>query len=223
MSLQNYLIDTNVFIGLEDDRQVNAEIGSFLALANKHGVGVFIHEAAKDDIARDANINRRKISFSKLSKFQILRKVRGLTQQQLEESYGALPKPNDVVDATLLHALDTGAIDFLISEDRGLHARTRRYAPHLSRRVLFTADASALLIETYEPIEVPIRYVDEVGANEIPLTDNIFDSLREGYAGFDEWWRTKCVKKHRRCWVVYDEGLAGLIVRKDESDRKSVV
>ncbi|HNB01212.1 MAG TPA: GNAT family N-acetyltransferase, partial [Nitrosomonas sp.] len=216
-SSQKYLIDTNVFIGLEDARQVNAEVASFLALANKHSVGVFIHEAAKDDIARDTDVNRRGISLSKLSKFQILKKVRGLTEQQLEESYGALPKPNDIVDATLLHALDTGAIDFLISEDRGLHARARQHASHLSRRVLFIADAFALLTGTYEPVEVPIRYVDEVGANEIPLTDNIFDSLREGYDGFDEWWRTKCVNKHRRCWVVYDEGLAGLIVRKDES------
>ncbi|HND36758.1 MAG TPA: hypothetical protein PKZ49_09100, partial [Nitrosomonas sp.] len=101
-SSQKYLIDTNVFIGLEDARQVNAEVASFLALANKHSVGVFIHEAAKDDIARDTDVNRRGISLSKLSKFQILKKVRGLTEQQLEESYGALPKPNDIVDATLL-------------------------------------------------------------------------------------------------------------------------
>lgn len=217
MSSQNYLIDTNVFIGLEDDRKVSLEVASFLALANKHGVGVFVHEAAKDDIARDTDATRRGVSLSKVAKFQTLKKVRGLGADDLKASYGSLPKPNDVVDATLLHSLDTGAVDFLITEDRGLHARARRHAPHLSRRILFIADATALLVETYEPIDVPIRYVDEVGANEIPLTDDIFDSLREGYDGFDDWWRLKCVKKHRRCWVVYDDGLAGLIVRKDET------
>lgn len=217
MSSQNYLIDTNVFIGLEDDRQVSEEVASFLALANKHGVGVFVHEAAKDDIARDTDVERRSVSLSKVSKFQILKKVRGLGEEDLKAAYGALNRANDVVDAMLLYALDKGAVDFLITEDRGLHLRARQHAPHLSRRVLFIADAAALLVATYEPVEVPFRYVEEIGANEIPLSDRIFDSLREGYEGFDRWWQEKCVKQHRRCWAVYDNGLAGLIVRKDEA------
>lgn len=216
MSSQNYLIDTNVFIGLEDDKEVSEEIASFLALANKHNVGVFVHEAARDDIARDSDTKRKNISLSKVSKFQILKKVRGLTEEYLANSYGELSKPNDVVDATLLNALDIGAADFLITEDRKLHARARRHAPQISDRILFIADAAALLLSTYEPVQVPFRYVEELEANEIPLTDNIFDSLREGYPGFDAWWRDKCVKKHRKCWVVYDHGLAGIIVRKDE-------
>jgi ribosomal protein S18 acetylase RimI-like enzyme len=216
MSSQNYLIDTNVFIGLEDDKEVSEEIASFLALANKHNVGVFVHEAARDDIARDSDTKRRSISLSKVSKFQILKKVRGLTEEDLARRYGELSKPNDIVDATLLNALDIGAADFLITEDRKLHARARRHAPHISDRILFIADAAALLLSTYEPVQVPFRYVEELEANEIPLTDNIFDSLRDGYPGFDVWWRDKCVKRHRKCWVVYDDGLAGIIVRKDE-------
>ena len=218
MSSQNYLIDTNVFIGLEDDQKVDEEVASLLALANKHSVNVFIHEAAKDDIARDSNHDRRAISLSKIGKFRTLNKVRGLRPEDLEAAFGPLPKPNDIVDATLLHALEIDAADFLITEDRGLHSRALRHAPHLSRRVLFIADAAALLVSTYEPIQVPFRYVEEVGANEIPLTDEFFDTLREGYDGFDEWWR-KCVHDHRRCWAVFDDTLAGLIVRKDNESR----
>jgi hypothetical protein len=48
------------------------------------------------------------------------------------------------------------------------------------------------------------------------LTDGIFDSLREDYPSFDKWWRDKCVRERRSCWGVFDNGLAGLIVRKDE-------
>ncbi|MBK9586465.1 MAG: GNAT family N-acetyltransferase [Alphaproteobacteria bacterium] len=218
MSSQNYLIDTNVFIDLESDRKVNAEIAAFLALANKHGVGVFVHESAKDDIRRDQDKTRREISLSKISKFQTIKKQRGLKDEHLSNQFGPLNKDNDIVDAIHLHALETGAADFLITEDRKLHSRARQYAPHLSRRVLFIADAASLLVSTYEPVEVPIRYVEEVTAHEIPLNDEIFDSLREGYEGFDTWWKEKCVAKHRKCWVVDDGGLAGLIVRKDEKD-----
>jgi hypothetical protein len=53
MSGARYLIDTNVFIGLEDTREVAPDFASLQQLAARHGVGVFIHEAAKDDIARD--------------------------------------------------------------------------------------------------------------------------------------------------------------------------
>jgi predicted nucleic acid-binding protein/GNAT superfamily N-acetyltransferase len=217
MSTQTYLIDTNVIIGLEDYHTVQPAFAALLSIAAKYKVDVMVHEAARDDIQRDKDIARRNISLSKLEKFQLLRKVRGLEPAELERKFGRLNRPNDVVDATLLDAIERGAADFLVTEDRGLHERARRVSAELGRRVLFVADAVQLLRTTYEPVEAPIRYVEEVNANEILLTDEIFDSLREDYAPFDTWWREKCVRERRPCWAVFDEGLAGLIVRKDES------
>jgi predicted nucleic acid-binding protein len=217
MSTQTYLIDTNVIIGLEDNHTVQPAFAALVSIAAKHKVDVLVHEAARDDILRDRDANRQKISLSKLEKFQTLKKVRGLGQAELENEFGPLSKANDVVDATLLDAVERGAADFLVTQDRGLHERARRHSAELGRRVLFVVDAVQLLKTTYEPIETPVRFVEEVSANEIPLTDDIFDSLREDYAPFDKWWREKCVKERRSCWAVYDDGLAGLIVRKDET------
>lgn len=59
--------------------------------------------------------------------------------------------------------------------------------------------------------------MEELSANEIQLTDEIFNTLREDYAPFDTWWREKCVRERRPCWAVFDDGLAGLIVRKNET------
>ena len=217
MSTQTYLIDTNVIIGLEDNHTVQPAFASLTSIAAKHKVGVFVHAAARDDLERDKDLKRQKISLSKLDKFQTLARVRGLDKELLERDFGPLKKENDVVDATLLHAVQIGAADFLITEDRRLHDRARRQSTELAGRVLFVADAVQLLKTTYEPIETPVRYVEETPAHTIPLTDDIFDSLREDYPDFDVWWRTKCIKGHRSCWVVYDNGLAGLIVRKDET------
>jgi hypothetical protein len=216
MSTQTYLIDTNVIIGLEDYHAVQPAFAALLSIAAKHKVDIMVHEAARDDIQRDKDIARRNISLSKLEKFQLLRKVRGLKPAELERKFGPLGRPNDVVDATLLDSIERGAADFLITEDRGLHERARRVSPELGRRILFVADAVQLLKTTYEPIAAPVRYVEEISANEIQLTDEIFDSLREDYPPFDTWWRDKCVRERRSCWAVFDEGLAGLIVRKDE-------
>lgn len=217
MSDQKFLIDTNVFIGLEDDKEISPQISSLTSLAHKYGVGLFVHEVSKEDIQRDKNQIRKRISLSKITKFPILGKVRALSEHQLSLTFGPLLKPNDVIDATLLHALKIEAVNFLITEDKGLHDRARRFCPELSRRILFIADAVFLLKSTYEPVDVPVRYVEEVEAHQIPLEDEIFDSLREGYPDFDQWWTTKCVAAHRKCWIVIDDGLAGIIVRKDET------
>lgn len=218
MSQQSYLIDTNILIGLEDYHTVEAAYAKFSSLAAAHKVDIFVHEAAKDDIARDKNVERRQISLSKIAKYRVLHKRRALSVADLDQAFGPLKKPNDVVDATLLHALVTNAADFLVTQDRGLHDRAQRFSADLGRRVLFVGDAADLLTQTYEPKKVPIRHVGEVEAHEIDNEDVFFDSLREGYPEFDDWWREKCVRQHRPCWVVYDDNaLAGLIVRKDET------
>lgn len=218
MSQQSYLIDTNILIGLEDYHKVEAAYARFLNLASSHKVDIFVHEAAKDDIACDKDVRRREISLSKIEKYRVLRNRRGLTEGALAAEFGPLKKRNDVVDAKLLHALTIGAADFLVTQDRGLHDRARRHSAELGRRVLFVGDAADLLTQTYEPKEVPIRHVAEFEAHEINHEDPFFDSLRDGYPEFNDWWREKCVKQHRLCWVVYDgDELAGLIVRKEES------
>jgi ribosomal protein S18 acetylase RimI-like enzyme len=218
MNLQSYLIDTNILIGLEDDHAVNPAYARFLSLSTKHKIDVFVHAAAMDDIARDKDLRRRKISVSKLNKYRVLSKRRGLTETDLAKDFGTLKKPNDVVDATLLNALKIGAADFLVTQDKGLHQRALRHSTDMARRVLFISDAADLLVQTYEPKEVPIRHVSEVAAHTIDHEEGFFDSLRDGYRGFDDWWNDKCIKQRRPCWVVYeDENLAGLIVRKDET------
>lgn len=218
MSQQSYLIDTNILIGLEDNLAVKPAYSKFSSLAAKHKIDVYVHEAAHDDIARDKDVGRRQISLSKIKKYRLLAKRKGLTKEKLEADFGPLNKPNDVVDATLLHALTINAADFLVTQDKGLHERAQKHSADLDRRVLFVSDAVDLLTQTYEPKEVPIRHVTDVEAHTIDHEDSFFDSLRDGYPGFDNWWEQKCVKQHRPCWVVYDnDALAGLIVRKDES------
>lgn len=217
MSQQSYLIDTNILIGLEDHRTVQPAYSKFLSLAAKHKVDVFVHEVARDDILRDKDVVRRNIALSKIEKYLVLPKRRGLMQADLEAEFGSIKKANDLVDATLLHALKIDAVDFLVTQDRGLHERAQRRSADLGRRVLFVGDAAELLTQTYEPKEVPIRHVAEVMAHTIDHEGDFFDSLRDGYADFNRWWKEKCVKQRRPCWVVYDnDELAGLVVRKDE-------
>jgi predicted nucleic acid-binding protein/predicted GNAT family N-acyltransferase len=217
MSAQRFLIDTNVFIGLEDNAVVAPDFASFQQLANKHGATIFVHEAALDDIRRDKDLVRRDVSLSKLNKFPVVKKMTGISNLVLEEKFGRIRKHNDIVDATLLHALEIGVADFLVTEDQGLHERAEKYSSTFSARVLYVADAVSFLKTSYEATAVVFPAVVEVEANTISQTDPIFASLRSDYTAFDQWWRDSCVRPMRKCWVVMeDDAIAGLIVRKEE-------
>ena len=217
MTGRKLLIDTNVFIGLEDPKEVAPELASMVQLCNQHGVHLFIHEAAVEDITRDRDIRRRKVSLSKINKFESLKGIPKPPEADLVARFGPMPKPNDNVDVALLHALDIGAVDFVVTQDQGIHTRAKRSTPTIEDRVLFITDAVAWLRATFEPTKFELPFIEELPAHAIPIDDDLFDSLRKGYPGFNTWWREKCVGEHRPCWVVTFNGeLAGIIVRKEE-------
>lgn len=215
MAVARILIDTNVFIGLEDPRKVDPVAAEFVQLCSAHDVAIFVHEASRQDIARDKNFQRREISESKLEKFQHLKQQRLPVQATLEAEFGTIRKPNDRVDVVLLHALSIGLVDLLVTEDKGIHDRV--LLSRLAAQVLTVADALIWLRRTYEPTKVRLPFVEEQKAHEIDQSDPLFDSLRDGYPNFDAWW-TKCVKQHRDCWTVtIGDVLAGIVVRKPEA------
>jgi hypothetical protein len=67
--------DPNVFIALEDQKEVTPDVAQMERLCGQYGVRIFVHEAAVDDIKRDPDAARRKISLSKVRKFEQLTKI----------------------------------------------------------------------------------------------------------------------------------------------------
>lgn len=220
MSTSKLLIDTNVFIGLEDPKQVDPASAEIVRKCAEYSVGLFVHEAALRDIARDRDEARRKISLSKFDKFQRVKDPKPEPDKvDLERLFGPIRNANDEVDGALLHALHLNIVDLLVTEDRGIHDRVR-FGP-LADRVLRVADALAWLRRTYDATPVSLPFIDERKAYEIDRDDPI---LRVGYPGFDDWWTAKCVNQHRDCWAVtVDDEIAGLVVRKSEQRSEATV
>jgi predicted GNAT family N-acyltransferase len=130
-------------------------------------------------------------------------------------------QPNWTTTPTIMRAvLETGAIVQLdaITSRLNENGQTDQLTfPGLADRVLVVADALQWLETTFEPLPVRLPLIEEVPAHAISSTDDIFESLRDGYGDFDGWWKTKCIAEHRPCWVVtINNELAGLIVRKLE-------
>src|SRR3954451_8036256 len=93
------LIDTNIVIGLEDPKEVEASFSELIRKCNERGIHFFVHEASDEDVLRDKNVARRSITLSKLAKFERLRGVAIPSDDQLVSRFGPFKSPNDRIDA----------------------------------------------------------------------------------------------------------------------------
>lgn len=208
------LLDTNIFIALEDPRTVPPGMALLAQKAQLHGLTLFLDDACTADIERDPNLERREATLSKLQKFPTLPRVAHRIESVMTERFGSIRNPNDRCDVLMLDTLDLNVVDFLVTEDIGIRKRAERAS--LRDRVFTVREALAWIQRTFEPREFRLPYVVSRKAYQIPTSDPIFESLREGYPDFDRWF-AKCVNEHRDCWVVEIEGqLAGLVVYKPE-------
>ena len=209
------LIDTNVVIGLEDFQPVQQSLAELVRLSNEHAVGLFVDHANYEDVARDDNAARRLVTQSKLAKFQKLREFPVPDDAGLAARFGSARSENDHSDVRLLAAFDAKAVDFLVTQDNGLHRRADKAG--LGGNVLTVEEALQWLKQTFTPVSVSLPHVVERKAYELSQDHSIFTSLRADYPGFDQWF-DKCKRQHRDCWTLeIGDEIAGIVVRKDES------
>jgi len=119
------LLDTNIFIPLEDSSKVlDDSLCDLVKLANQHGHHLLVHPASKEDIARDSDGQRRAISLSRINKYPLLESPPDLSSEKLLVLGLSQSKDNDRVDNLILYALLRDAVDLLVTEDRGMHKKS---------------------------------------------------------------------------------------------------
>jgi GNAT superfamily N-acetyltransferase/rRNA-processing protein FCF1 len=211
------LLDTNIIIQLEDNKQVSEQFSKLIRHCNEHAISTFVHPASIEDIKRDKDVGRRNITLSKVKKFQQLESVLSPPEAKLAELYGTLNKANDICDAKMLHTVDKGIVDVFVTEDDRLHRRAKLAG--LSNQVLTVADALVWITRLYVPEQVFLPSVMNIKAYNINFDDPIFAGLAADY-GEEKFaaWTAKCEREHRDCWVVmHGTAIAGLVIRKNET------
>ncbi|SIT49649.1 conserved hypothetical protein [Paraburkholderia ribeironis] len=188
------LLDTNILIPLQDSLAVlRPNLAHVMEMCNGRHQLVY-HPASLRDIARDRDEDRRDRTLARLRQYGELAEgppcpwnVPGLSE-------------NDECDNTILYALERDAAHVLMTEDRGLHAKA--IARGLGSRVYFIQTIEDWLSRLHDPATVELPDILDVELNELTpqLGDSFFDSLRDGYAGFDDWYRAKA-RDGRRAWI----------------------
>jgi hypothetical protein len=215
----NLLIDTNIVIPMEPGSYVDTEINTgsaleFHNLALRSGSILFVHKAIHYDLNRDKNTSRADMRRLLINKYSLLDSpsTGSFTFPEIGDPHIG---SNDWVDNQLLIALEADLVDYLVSEDVGVHTKARRFG--VEDRLLFLNDAIILLREIFDVSPPPLPEVEFVHVYDINNSDQIFDSLRQHYPDFDQWF-IKCKREQRQAFVIYEsEEIAGITILKREN------
>lgn len=201
-----FLLDTNVIIPAEPTSQQDIEtempnVTELLGLVAKINFQIYIHPASLTEMQGDRNAERREMRRQLLTKYVKLPSPPPLTPE-LTAVIG-IPKSgsHNAVDALLLGALMSNAVNFLVTNDNGIHRWSEKLK--IAGRVLTIAEALVTVRGLMpEAVAMPPA-VELVHCHNLRKSDAIFDSLREDYDRFDRWLE-KAQQEHREAFLIQD-------------------
>ncbi|NMX21615.1 hypothetical protein C5S30_04110 [ANME-1 cluster archaeon GoMg4] len=215
------LLDTNIFIYREDDRPLSEDLQKLLKTLHEIKADQLLHPLSLDDLEKDRNKTRKGIIISKIKAYPSLKAPPNPEgDSKYLETVGYGTTINEQIDNGILYAVYKNAVDFLITEDKGIHKKARRLG--IDDRVLLINDALdvfehyTLRKETIRPPALEEKYIYNLN-----LTDPIFDSLKQEYEKekFEEWFK-KISREGRKCWVHHreDESIGAILIYKVENE-----
>ncbi|MBI3229506.1 MAG: GNAT family N-acetyltransferase [Burkholderiales bacterium] len=209
-----FLLDTNILIPLQDSYQVLANnLANFVMLASIGGHQLLHHPASITDFERDKDVQRKARNLQRIRQYPALETPAACPWNT--ETTGA----NDACDNEILYALACDAVHALVTEDQGIHAKAK--VRGLSGRIYTIQMAEDWLRRLHEPHKVVLPNIQDLPLHSLTpeLSSIFFDSLREGYAGFDDWFRQKA-RENRMAWVYRDEtgAVAAICIYATQAD-----
>ncbi len=213
------IIDTNIFISREDATAVSDNLQELLRITNAKAQ-LLVHPLSVEDINQGKDESRKNTIKSKLGAYNLLESP---PKPEQDKKYivmvGEARSRNDVVDNSLLYSLYKNAADFLITEDKGIHKKSRNVG--LADRVLNIEDALSFFKKQYPDVRIhTVPALKQTPVHNINYDDPILDALKRDYgeSAFRKWWE-KISKEGRKVWV-YPKGNAvgALLIYKIEDE-----
>ena len=213
-----FLIDTNVLIPLEPTDRSNMGVLTKITtelsrLAIEYQHQLYLHPEVITDISRDSDRTRLDARKVLVGKYPFLPDPPPVPNEVSKIIGEPTRGTNDWVDNQLLGALAADAVDFLVTEDKGLHQKAARIG--LEDRTATIQEAISIIIDLSKTTPKPPPNVNSIKAYVLDVNNPLFGSLRNDYPGFDTWLQ-RCKLEHRQAWTIATptEELAGVCINK---------
>jgi len=199
--LERILLDTNMLIYLEDDHVLDANVAKLTRiLYDSSDYKIVIHPKSIVE-ANKIKDERRKSIF--LSKILVYKQIENPPNASKEfQELAGYKNENDKIDNELLFAVKQNCVSYFITNDTELQKKSEKIG--LKDKVLSIEDAiEKFKIQEKSNIVTPI-FINKEYIYQTQIENSFFDSLREDYKGFDEWFKKK-QKNNEKAFVTKDK------------------
>ena len=213
------LLDTNIVIHRENKRVSNYSIGHLFRWIDLLKHDKVIHPYTIAEIQKYRDPETQEAISVKLESYNVIKTVREPDSAFLAQIGQPEKNENDHIDNCLLYEVYLGRVDILITEDRKL--RNKSVHLGLTDRVFSINSFISKVTSDYpDLIEYKALTVEKEFFGNIDVSDDFFDSFRDAYDGFDNWFARKCDEEAYICRS--DEGrILGFLYLKTEEPSES--
>ncbi len=213
------LLDTNIVIHRENTKATNISIGQLFHWLDALHYEKVIHPYTVAELRKYSDESIQALYDAKLSAYVQMKSVATQTAD-FAKFLNDIPKTdNDVIDNQLLYEVYCGRVDILITEDRKM--RLKAECLGLADKV-FTINAFIAKAISDNPalIEYKALSVRKECFGNVDVSNSFFDTFREAYPGFENWFSKKCDEEAYIC--QNDKGdMLGFLYLKTEDETEN--
>jgi predicted nucleic acid-binding protein len=208
------LLDTNVIIHREASTVVREEIGLLFNWLDRLHYAKCIHPITINEIRKHKDPKVVESFNIKLQNYIEL-KTEAPETAEIAKIRQSDAGQNDSNDTSVVKEVFSKRVDFLITEDRGIHAKAKLLG--IADRV-FTIDDFLEKVTAENPSlsDYKILSVRKELFGNINLGDKFFNSFRRDYPAFDTWFNRKADETAYICKSEKEELLAFLYVKFED-------
>ncbi len=183
------LIDTNIIIHREANRVVNEDIGLLFNWLDRLKYEKCVHPLTILEISGHHDEDVVKTMKIKIDNYNLL-KTESQDDQLLTQIRQSDNSRNDSIDTSIVKEVYNNRVDYLITEDRGIHRKANLLG---CAEKVFKIDAflEKCIAENPELKNYQVLAVKKEYFGNINLDDVFFDSFKQDYSEFGNWFNKK--------------------------------
>ena len=210
------LIDTNIIIHREANRVYNEDIGILFNWLDKLKFDKCVHPLSIEEISGHQDAIVVKTMKIKIANYNLLKTV-SADDQLITKIRQSDKSRNDFIDTSILNEVYNNRVDYLITEDRGIHRKANFLG--CSEKV-FKIDAflEKCIAENPELKNYQVLAVKKEYFGNINLNDVFFDSFKQDYTEFGNWFNKKADNISYIC--VTDGDVKAFLYLKQEDNNE---
>lgn len=209
------LLDTNIIIHREASRVINEDIGLLFNWLDKLHIDKCVHPLSIEEVSGHKDPEIVKTMKIKMGNYNLLQ-TESPECEQIKDIRKNDVTRNDFIDTSILKEVFNNRVNYLITEDRGIHKKAILLG--ISEKI-FTIDAflEKVIAENPSLKEYTVLSVKKEFFGNLNLSDTFFDSFKEDYFEFQEWFNSKSDKSSYVC-VTNDKVRAFLYLKVENNN-----